>query len=49
MNWRMTASVQGYLPDNIDGGLPDPDGDNSSEFCLGHSDAREGDQISNAE
>jgi hypothetical protein len=49
MNWRMTASVQGYLPDNIDGRLPDPDSNNSSEFCLGYSDASRGNHISAAE
>jgi hypothetical protein len=49
MNWRMTAPVQGYLPNNIDGRLPDPDSDKSSDFCLRHNDAHGGNQISAAE
>jgi hypothetical protein len=35
MNLRMTAPVQGYLPDNIDGRLLGLDSDNSSDFASG--------------
>jgi hypothetical protein len=31
---------QGYLPDNIDGRLLDPDGSTGSDICLGYDDDR---------